>query len=61
MQDLIPYILLLLLCIIIYLLIRKKKDNVNNKNEEELNRLKDSLTSSINTMSVSFNSFDLSV
>ena len=61
MQDLIQYIFLLLLCIIIYLLIKRKKDNVNNKNEEELNRLKDSLTSSINTMSLSFNSLSKDV
>ena len=51
MQDLVLYIVLILLCIVIYLLVRKKNFKVDEKNNEELGRLKESLTNSINSMS----------
>ena len=56
MQIIILYIVLVLLCVIVYLLINQKKHGDENKNTEELTRLKESLASSINTMSTSFNS-----
>jgi cbb3-type cytochrome oxidase subunit 3 len=55
MQDLIIYIVLVLLCVVIYLLINQKKSKSDEKNNEELTRLKESLTNSISTMSTSFN------
>ncbi|MBA1338566.1 MAG: DNA r [Pelagibacterales bacterium] len=53
MQESLLYVVLILLCFIIYFLFNQKKDKNNN---EELKRLKESLTNSINTMSTSFNS-----
>ena len=55
MQESVLYIVLALLCVVIYLLISQRK------NSEELNRLKDSLTGSINTMSTSFNTLSKDV
>jgi len=61
MQDLIIYIVLVLLCVVIYLLINQKKSKSDEKNNEELTRLKESLTNSISTMSTSFNSLSKDV
>ena len=62
MQESILYLVLVLLCVVIYLLIsqRRHKDE-DQTNNEELNRLKDSLTNSINTMSTSFNALSKDV
>ena len=61
MQDSILYIVLVLLFFVIYLLLKKNKNEDNNKKNEEMDRLKDSLTSSINTMSTSFNALSKDV
>ena len=61
MQESIIYIVLVLLCIVIYLLLNQKKNKEDDKSSEELERLKDSLTNSINTMSTSFNSLSKDV
>ena len=61
MQDVILYIVLILLVVVIYLLINQGKNKDEKKNSEEINRLKDSLTGSINTMSTSFNSLSKDV
>ena len=61
MQDSILYIVLVLLCIVIYLLLNQRKHKDSNEKNEELIKLKDSLTSSINTMSGSFNAFSKDV
>ena len=55
MQESVLYIVLVLLCVVIYLLLNQKKSKEDNKSNEELERLKDSLTNSINTMSTSNN------
>ncbi len=57
MQDSILYIVLILLFVVIYLLLKQKK----SKNNEELERLKETLNNSINTMSTSFNSLSKDV
>jgi DNA recombination protein RmuC len=51
MQDLILFALFILLCIIIYLLVIQRKSKDNESNKEDINRLKDSLTSSFGQMS----------
>jgi len=61
MQDLVIYIILALLCVVIYLLINQKKSKDNEKKNEEVQRLKESLTNSINLMSTSFNSLSKDV
>ena len=61
MQESVLYIVLALLCVVIYLLISQRKNKDEGKNSEELNRLKDSLTGSINTMSTSFNALSKDV
>ena len=61
MQESVLFIVLALLCVVIYLLISQKKNKGEEKNNEELGRLKDSLTSSINTMSTSFNTLSKDV
>ena len=61
MQDSILYIVLILLCVIVYLLLSRNKNKDEGKNNEELARLKESLTNSINTMSTSFNSLSKDV
>ena len=61
MQDSILYIVLILLCVVVYLLLNQKKNENEDKNKEELARLKESLTNSINTMSASFNSLSKDV
>jgi len=61
MQESVLYIVLALLCVVIYLLISQRKNKDEGKNNEELNRFKDSLTSSINTMSTSFNTLSKDV
>jgi len=61
MQNLPIYIVLALLFVVIYLLINQKKNKIDEKNSEELTRLKESLTNSINTMSTSFNSLSKDV
>ena len=61
MQDLILFIVLILLCVIVYLLLSQNKNKDEGKNNEELARLKESLTNSINTMSTSFNSLSKDV
>ena len=61
MQESVLYIVLALLCVVIYLLISQRKNKDDGKNNEELDRLKDSLTSSISTMSSSFNTLSKDV
>ena len=61
MQESVIYIVLALLCVVIYLLLNQKKNKEDDKSNEELERLKDSLTNSINTMSTSFNSLSKDV
>ena len=61
MQDSILYIVLILLCVIVYFLLSQNKNKDEGKNNEELARLKESLTNSINTMSTSFNSLSKDV
>tara|TARA_B100000029_G_scaffold458766_1_gene488389 strand:- start:4476 stop:5516 length:1041 start_codon:yes stop_codon:yes gene_type:complete len=61
MQDSILYIVLALLCVVIYLLISRKNDKNETNNNEEIDKLKNSLTSSINTMSTSFNALSKDV
>jgi DNA recombination protein RmuC len=61
MQESVLYIVLALLCVVIYLLLNQKKNKEDDKSNEELERLKDSLTNSINTMSTSFNSLSKDV
>ena len=61
MQESVLYIVLALLCVIIFLLITQKKNDDESKNNEELGKLKDSLNSSINTMSTSFNALSKDV
>ena len=61
MQDLILYVVLVLLVVVIFLLISQRKHKDDKRNTEELDRLKNSLTSSINTMSTSFNSLSKDV
>jgi len=62
MQDLILYVVLGLLFLVVYLLIsqRRNKDN-DNKDNQEIVKLKDSLTGSLNTMSSSFNTLSKDV
>jgi len=61
MQDSILYIVLVLLCVVIYLLLNQRKHKEDSKNKEEIDKLKDSLTNSINTMSTSFNALSKDV
>jgi len=61
MQESVLYIVLALLCVVIYLLLNQKKNQEDDKSNEELGRLKESLTNSINTMSTSFNSLSKDV
>ena len=61
MQESILYIVLVLLCVVIYLLLIQRKRKDEDKNNEELIRLKETLTNSINTMSTSFNSLSKDV
>ena len=61
MQDSILYIVLVLLLVVIYLLLNQSKNKKEDKSNEELGRLKESLTNSINTMSTSFNSLSKDV
>ena len=61
MQESILYIILTLLCVIIYLLIALKKKNDEGKENEEIDKLKDSLATSFNTMSSSFNNLSKDV
>ena len=61
MQESVLYIVLVLLCVVIYLLLNQKKNKDEDKSSEELGRLKESLTNSINTMSTSFNSLSKDV
>jgi len=61
MQDSILYVVLALLCVVVYLLLREKKNKEEDKNNEELNRLKESFSNSINTMSTSFNNLSKDV
>ena len=61
MQELVLYLVLILLVVVIYLLMKQKKNENEVKNNEELSRLKESLTNSINTMSTSFNSLSKDV
>ena len=61
MQDSILYIILILLIVVIYLLFNQRKHKDDSKNNEEIVRLKDSISSSINTMSTSFNSLSKDV
>jgi len=61
MQDSILYIILILLCVAVYLLLNQQKNKNEDKNKEELARLKESLTNSINTVSTSFNSLSKDV
>ena len=51
MKDSILYIILVLICIVIYLLFNQRKNKYNDKNREEINSLKDSLTGSFSQMS----------
>jgi DNA recombination protein RmuC len=61
MQESVLYIVLVLLCVVIYLLLNQKKNKDENKSNEELGRIKESLVNSINTMSTSFNSLSKDV
>jgi len=61
MKDSILYIVLALLCLVIYLLLAQRKQKDDRKSNEELDKLKDSLTNSINTMSTSFNALSKDV
>ena len=61
MKDSILYIVLVLLFLVIYLLVSQRKNKYYSENKEDLNKLKDSLTSSINTMSTSFNTLSKDV
>ncbi len=61
MQDLILYVVLLLLILVVYLLINQNKYKDDKNKNDELDRLKDSLTNSINTMSTSFNTLSKDV
>ena len=61
MQDLILYIVLALLVVVIYLLLNKGKRNEEAKSNDEINKLKESVTNSINTMSTSFNTLSKDV
>jgi len=61
MENLILYVVLALLILVIYLLLNQGKYKDDKKNNEELDRLKDSLTNSINTMSTSFNTLSKDV
>ena len=61
MQDSILYIVLALLCVVIYLLLKQKKDSSEDKEKDEIIKLKDSLANSINTMSTSFNTLSKDV
>jgi len=61
MQESILFIVVLLLCVVIFLLLIQRKNKEKDKNNEELARLKESLTNSINTMSTSFNSLSKDV
>ena len=61
MQESVLYVIIVLLCVVIYLLISQKKNKDENKNNEELGRIKESLVNSINTMSTSFNSLSKDV
>ena len=61
MQESVLYIVLALLCVVIYLLISQRKNKDDGKNNEELGRSKESLTSSISTMSTSFNNLSKDV
>ena len=61
MQESVIYIVLVLLCVVIYLLLNQKKNKEEDKSNEELGRLKDSFTNSINTMSTSFNTLSKDV
>ena len=49
------------MCIVIYLLLSQKKNKSEESNNEEIDRLKNSLTNSINTMSTSFNTLSKDV
>ena len=46
MQESVLYIVLVLLCVVIYLLLNQKKNKEDVKSNEELEKLKDSLTNS---------------
>jgi len=61
MQESILFIVVLLLCVVIYLLLIQRKNKEKDQNNEELARLKESLTNSINVMSTSFNSLSKDV
>jgi DNA recombination protein RmuC len=61
MQELLLYVVLVLICAVIYLLLSQKRNINEDKSNEELSRLKDSLTNSISTMSTSFNSLSKDV
>jgi len=61
MEESALYIVLVLLCFVIYLLLNQKKNKEENRSNDELGRLKESLTHSINTMSTSFNSLSKDV
>jgi len=61
MQESVLYLVLVLLCVVIYLLFKQNSNKGKDKNSEELARLKESLTNSINTMSTSFNSLSKDV
>ena len=51
MQELILYIVLGLLCLVVYLLLNNKRNNNTEKNKEEIDRLKESLTTSFGQIS----------
>ena len=61
MQDSILFIVLALLFVVIYLLLNQRQKSDIKSNSEEIVRLKDSLTNSINTMSFSFNTLSKDV
>ena len=61
MQESVLYIVLALLGIVIYLLLSQRKHKGDDKNKEEIDKLKEILNNSINTMSSSFNALSKDV
>ena len=61
MQESVLYIVLALLGVVIYLLLSQRKHKGDDKNKEEIDKLKETLNNSINTMSSSFNALSKDV
>tara|TARA_B100001123_G_scaffold415786_1_gene516663 strand:- start:18 stop:1058 length:1041 start_codon:yes stop_codon:yes gene_type:complete len=61
MKDSILYLVLILLFVVIYLLLKQRKHKDDKKDNEEISKLKDSLTNSVTLMSTSFNALSKDV